>query len=241
MPSPLTLHGLKELFSSILKLNSLINGTSDDTAEMKCIGDQLLEFTNSFKIHSLLNGPQMPEMGMVHIDDSLTHGKGVFASQKIEKGDLITLYPAHYLILHPDGDNSAKSAGAITRMGVVESQLVKDRKLSITDSMRFDYKGDIDQYYSICGDPRITDNSSYLGHMINDGVRGHSTATQHKLEDQRLYYQLALMKNNSRFEVVHGMCIAVVATKDIEVGEEVFITYGYGYWTSFNTSRNLNN
>lgn len=50
-----------------------------------------------------------------------------------------------------------------------------------------------------------------------------------------LYFPFSLDK--VEFKSAEGLCVAAVATKEINIGEEVLVTYGYPYWSSVNTTQ----
>ena len=93
-----------------------------------------------------------------------------------------------------------------------------------------DYGFDIDNYYSICGHKDFTNDSNYLGHLINDGAKHNSTA-----RSENIYLKISYLKSNCMFQKSkYGLYVAVVSTKNIEPGEELFISYGIPYWRSHN-------
>lgn len=163
----------------------------------------------------------------VYVDDSPVHGKGVFAKVKINKGELITIYPAHYVILKSNGDGPGK-------IGVINSDLADRKSIILTNEVRRCYSFSVDKYYDICGHPSIIDNPTFLGHMINDGARGHCNKSNYNLLDEKLYYKVSISLSNADFEDVGGLCVAIVATKMIDINEEILLTYTYKYWMSIN-------
>jgi hypothetical protein len=36
-------------------------------------------------------------------------------------------------------------------------------------------------------------------------------------------------------DIVEELCCFVIATKEIDIGEEVLLVYGYSYWTTMNS------
>jgi len=160
---------------------------------------------------------------------SAIHGQGVFAKQKINKGELITIYPAHSISIHPGGHSNPGV------LGLLKSDLAEERELEFTKTIRKCYAFDVNQHYVIYGHPDLTDNPAFLGHMINDGAKGHSTKTVHNQKYMMLYAKVSLALRNAKFELIGGLCVGVVATKEINIGDEVLVTYDYPYWISVNT------
>ena len=169
----------------------------------------------------------------VYIKPSKIHGNGVFALNNIKKDELITIYPAHYLIVRPNGYNKCKEAGTVHF--ILKSDIVEDNELNINDDIKIDYTFHINDYYSICGDPRLTDDCNFVGHMINDGIKGHSTEDDINTLDNNIYNNITGLKNNSRFKIIDDYCVAIVSTRDITKDEEILIGYNYAYWVEHNT------
>lgn len=71
--------------------------------------------------------------------------------------------------------------------------------------------------------------------MINDGAKGHSTRDSHNQKDLLIYNKVSLALRNAEFQLVGGLCVAITATKDINIEEEVLISYNYSYWTTVNS------
>lgn len=170
-------------------------------------------------------------LNKVEVRASPIHGRGVFAKQKINKGELITIYPAHYVSVRPGGHDNPGS------LGCIGSSLVERKGLVLTETIRSFYAFDVTEHYVIYGHPDLIDNPAFLGHMINDGAKGHSTKATHNQKELLVYTKVSLALSNSKFQVVGGLCVVIVATKEIQIGDEVLVTYGYSYWTSVNTKQ----
>jgi hypothetical protein len=167
----------------------------------------------------------------VEVRESPIHGRGVFAKKKVSKGELITVYPAHYVSVHPEGHSNP---GAFGLMG---SALAERSGSILTEIMRRSYSFDVTDHYVIYGHPDLIDDPVFLGHMINDGAKGHSTKTNYDQKDSSVYDKVSLALSNAEFELLGGLCVCVVATKEINIGDEVLVTYGYPYWISVNSSQ----
>lgn len=91
------------------------------------------------------------------------------------------------------------------------------------------YAFDIDDYYTIIGEKTFTHNTDYLGHFINDCDKCPKDKSGHVK-----YLKEAEMKCNCKFYALKGdLHIAMVATKDIDKGEELFVRYGISYWMNY--------
>ena len=134
-----------------------------------------------------------------------------FAKRKINAGDLITLFPVNFYYIR--GDNEINSA-----------------LIAVYDILpnfnHFDYCVHLNRNIICIGDPNIKFNSAYLGHYINDGF---------KLKDGNIYIYntISLKKANCKIEILNKdlpMFIQIIATRDINIGEEIFLHYGAEYW-----------
>jgi SET domain-containing protein len=106
------------------------------------------------------------------------------------------------------------------------------------------YAVDIGDSASIIGVPTFTDDSNYLGHLINDSAyikalgrrERHIGRAAHKhrgAHAAREYVRASSSGANCRFRVVAGdMLIGVEASRDIKAGDELFVSYGVAYWRS---------
>jgi SET domain-containing protein len=139
---------------------------------------------------------------------------GVFTKEKIFKGEIITLYPVHYI--------SYKNKTQFF------SREIEKRSLSYDESK---IRGCcFDEDISVYGDVRIIDDPHFLGHCINDGARSHSE------RDVKIYLTCSKAKANSTYVLIpedKPFILAIVAIKDIDKDKEVFAHYGVDYWRHF--------
>jgi SET domain-containing protein len=171
------------------------------------------------------------KLDKVKVGPSKVHGRGVFAKRKISKDELITFYPGDIVEYTPHGDRwkdnhitvSYSSRRFEDEFG---KEAVKDVKYRNND-----YAFSINSHYTVIGHPAFDQDPTYFGHFINDGAKSNST----ELSDQ-IYIKISLMKQNCQFYPYSGemLHVPIVATRDIEEGEELFIHYTTLYWQSFN-------
>ena len=165
----------------------------------------VLEHRNDFKIDNV-------ELKQSNIPGA---GRGVFATKNIKVGDLITFYPADYICY------KYKTGEYI----ILTSEIAHKAGYKDTDC-NFEYCLRVDNNYSVIGDPRICNNNTYIGHLINDGYLPSKTDTSVE------YYLNSSKKSNCCFHSINGLQMVIIATKDINIGEELYITYGHKYWFS---------
>ena len=150
----------------------------------------------------------------VRLAESPGKGLGVFAERDFQKGDVVTFYPAHAVYVEDvdagDGRTAWRAAPGYS----------SEHMRRMINDYCMDVPGGI-----VAADPDRVDQG--LGHMINDGARSSSPATE------RLYNRLSPAKENAAPHTL--LCgteflVQIRATRDIKTGEELFFSYGLPYW-----------
>ena len=173
----------------------------------------------------------------VEVRPSPIHGNGVFATRNINAGEFLTFYPGDALIYKPSGKDIIGHFGP--RKGFVPAGLdipsnissyfryyssryiraFGSAKQDLESNIKNGYWYDIDDNYSIYGDPSFTDNQWYIGHIINDAINIGNSNINH------------CRKYNSYFRNLGaGLGVAVIAKENIKKDQEVLISYGNEYW-----------
>ena len=190
----------------------------------QCTLDNKRYLCNFKRMHTL--STMFPHgLNKVELKKSSVHGNGVFAKQNISEGELITFYPADIVKEYPNKDGDVD--------GHIEFRIFSKRfeeKIGRTDRKNIHdaYCYSIDDTYSIVGSPYFKDDPNYLGHFINDGAKPTSGP-----KSINIYNKISRMKQNCRFQnLKEDLHVAIVATRDILKGEELFICYNAGYWKS---------
>lgn len=171
----------------------------------------------------------------VVLKPSPVHGRGVFANKDIQAGSIVTFYPGDIVkfYLH---DNMNEDKHIITPSFSIRFILkfnlnvLSDEELPllIKEELKNNmYEYELDRNYKIASHSSLDDNPWYLGHFINDKVKYENT-----LESAVLYLQHSSQGANCKYHTFTGnLHVAIVATRDIMEGEELFITYGLKYWS----------
>ena len=167
----------------------------------------------------LIKGLVPEGLDFVTVRPSPVHGDGVFAKRNIKRGSLVTMYPCDAFSYTTKGEQTlwAKSNG--------------DPMLRCEAELLFGYSAQIEPTnIAIAGDPDKYSNAS-CGHLINDGA---FLLTKDCNVDEVLKYAKASAEaQNCHFIPLAGIVLAVVASRDIKKGDEVFATYGAGFWVRF--------
>jgi SET domain len=172
-------------------------------------------------------------------------GNGVFARRTIRRDELITLFPADALLLWNEAVGDLR-AGYTVLFG--PHIPVDDRNVTrITSYDARRYELQIGPSRSIVADRVVVARrrhdetttttgtaAAYLGHFINDGAclldypRGSSQSAR-----SDCYARTSYQRHNAAIvNVADGCHYMVVATKDIAMDDEIFVSYGEGYWRS---------
>lgn len=138
-----------------------------------------------------------------YIGRSSVHGHGVFAKEKILEGEIITFYPAHALFYPED------------KTIILSCELEQDMKVDNEDISQYCLKLETK---TIIGNRKIYEDPTFLGHKINDG--------SFNVSKRSLYDET---RENCFFQEYEYVCY-VLACKNIEKDEELFASYGLGYW-----------
>ena len=78
---------------------------------------------------------------------------------------------------------------------------------------------------SVLADPSLLDDVAYVSHVINDAAVCASP------DQADAYAAASARRANARHTTLaDGRHVATVATRHIEAGEELFVTYGARYW-----------
>jgi hypothetical protein len=155
-------------------------------------------------------------------------GNGVFASRDISQGELITLYPGDAVLIQ---DSTAEDSSAAP-MGVMFGSHVKEGGRStdrVTSQEARSYEMEINKYTSIVAEPLIgAEDSAYLSHFANDGA----SLYEFDSTSREIYSKATAARCNAAHMVMEGAHLTTVATIAINKGDEVFVSYGQGYWLS---------
>jgi SET domain len=158
-------------------------------------------------------------------------GWGVFASREIQAGELITLFPGDALLVWNTNVGDVRG-GLTVQFGRHISPEDRDTTRVTSPAARI-YELNIiapssSSSQSIVADPRRVDNPAYLAHMINDGscLQGRDKAARTE------YAKNSARRHNAAFFDLKGCHYMAEATKHIRQGEEIFVSYGEGYWLS---------
>lgn len=160
----------------------------------------------------------------VRVGDAGAKGRGIFATEAIAKGDVITLYPCDGMkIAYPDGQTALM---ADRRLSEEEQAAMHGHLLTEADGNAVEVVGDVTRPFV----PHA------CGHLINDPhpcvdtilARPRSASEMWKA---KLEYELrAVDAANCVFKPYNDLVVLCVATRDIAAGEEVLAPYGYAYW-----------
>ena len=188
----------------------------DDTLETlsKNLSSLLANQTTQTELLTSRLGHNVFVLNKTHVREStiLDIGMGLFASQDCPKGTLLTCYPGDALV---DLDNDDDDDDKITWGSLGEFTLHQEYMLRAIQ----------DNWGIVAMDGSDTDDFTYLGHYANDGAK-------RPLCEQELGTYVIESSNqaNAEHRPLQDCHMVTVATKAIQKGDEIFVTYGPDYW-----------
>lgn len=182
---------------------------------MEVTVDNLKKFYESylkkFSIENILIIRFPIKLNNVELKNSNIHGRGVFATKHIKSGEVITLYPGDLL------NNKISNNNKLESFCQAAVEYAGNNNLLIQD-----YCFEINKTYRIYGCPNMVNDPAYLGHMCNDGADGSQL--------KNIYENISKERCNAEYKNIIDCCIAIIAINDINIGDEILVTYGYDYW-----------
>jgi hypothetical protein len=168
-------------------------------------------------------------------------GRGLFCTRPIHAGEVITCYPGDALVItmnnkndHYDEDSNLVDSALVWGSHVPAEWQFSDDFNSWSTINNKDhqhpyppwtgYVVQVCDKYSVLGLPHIDLDLEYAGHFANDSCRARN------VKDLSRYVLTSQESANARHQQVIGLHVATVATRKIEPGEEIFVTYGPNYW-----------
>lgn len=157
-------------------------------------------------------------------------GLGLFATRDIACGELVTFYPGDAIAVWKAQEGGSSIRDAIFEVSEdAEADWVARWKDPEPDhiSRCLAYTVRTATNRAIIGDPAQCSDPAYLGHMANDAAMcvGPGTAKQVYELASEAAANVGLVTKS-----VSGCHHAVVATKPIASGCEIFMSYGSSYW-----------
>ena len=158
-------------------------------------------------------------------------GKGLFAKKNIKKGTLIGFYPVHGLgVEFEDGSSVCCGMTSEDQSYFDESEdlnsnyiqyLLGSRQIGSADF------GEDTQLFVDVNPSRVEPSGCWNGHLVNDGATLSENSEQGMLD---YYTSSQRCKNCVHIPFGPSPLLAVVTTRKVKKGEELFTTYGCLYW-----------
>ena len=177
----------------------------------------------------------------IEVKTSNIHGKGVFATDNIPAGSIITFYPAHSVCID----------GLFYFFKDYDNDSFKENIENNNYCKIYGFSGGFSTYtngdnITIIGNPDNTENTLLLGHMINDAAGNVFENIRYEETDGikfknavATYYVNGKNKKNCKISVQPDSLICyVVATRNIVAGEELLVLYDSIYWYDINYNKN---
>lgn len=194
-------------------------------SEMIGAGEQIRKRTMIEKLHiHNLRQPFPMKHNFVEVLDSELGGKGVFATSDIKKGNIVTYYPMYAYLDHTN-----------KQLMSFDDVLSDDEIKHFANGSNeiYDHGITISKNITIFGHPDKYDDKRLIGHMFNDivGNTFDSIETDKDISNGIIRYYTTISKNNCiiKLDQQYGV-IYIIATYDINKGEELTVPYGAKYW-----------
>lgn len=194
---------------------------------LDCLKNLLREIETNGRSKESILGSRLPlNLNRTCIGTSLVDnaGRGLFATMDCQKDDLLTCYPGDVLVhasLSDDkeGDEETFEWGS----HVPKSHRMEDIELH---SQLSGYILQVTEDIAVLGLATLDeDNLAYAGHFANDGARPpqrESHIASYVLESNEIA--------NAMHISIEDCHMATIATRDIQQGDEILVTYGPEYW-----------
>jgi len=174
----------------------------------------------------------------VQVAPSLTHGLGVFATEDIPAGELVTLYPCHRVLQTTEkgkivgamADDEVDAAYFVPPRGSVSPEDAEARQTTYSQAYAH-VNPQRQARFNLDANPSRPDVPGWLGHRINDGA-----TVERGIEDLGLpaqvmkYYEESAATRNCCAVALPVPLIGFVTTKAVPSGSELLCTYGHSYW-----------
>lgn len=214
MENPTTTTSDAETFEQV-QVQVQQQSKTSDLDRRSVIAQKIITFYNKF-----------PFEPPCEVRTSTIHGRGLFATKDLPPNALLALYPPDAVLIQDGTDKFAI--------------LLNPTSTTVPpEEIRRAYGATIDQNIVIVGYPDVDHGPMFQAHIANDGAKG-SLSMLDKPEDiereRAIYTAVSTRKQNGSLvrhkSVPEWICLRT--TRFVRAGEEILITYGYGYWLGNN-------
>lgn len=182
---------------------------------------------------------RLPTLGLnlTYVGPSRVAGRGLFALEAVPKGTILTCYPGDALILRsciaPNDENFEQDTfldddEAFSETLVWGEHVTTNQEQGGIDNLvanpEYVLQTPVEDW-SIVALAHWDNDPCYLGHFANDGASAPTCPAE-----LSTYMIDSIEQNNAMHRDVLNCHMVTIATKDITVGEEIFVTYGPDYW-----------
>lgn len=169
------------------------------------------------------------DLKKAYVKKSNVHGKGVFVSSNLKRGDIITFYFPYFLeYMYEDKENKEE---AFTIVPIISRRDFQSNMDELDNLRRGTIK--LSDRMMMIGDNEYYGDNRFLGHMVNDPCDFTceivTTVEYERQITEKSNAALVTYSKDARF-------MYLVATKDIPADTEVLVPYGCRYWEIPETS-----
>ncbi|KAL7533386.1 hypothetical protein ACHAWF_004473 [Thalassiosira exigua] len=205
-----------------------------------------LNLNNEQMAHEVLLSSRLPGLHFLNRSEVRTSnifgaGRGLFATEDISTGEVITCYPGDALLWEVPSSGDKNPRMVLWGAHVMKAEVWDEEAVfSGTKSTPplTSYAVSVDDQYSVLGHPTLDPDPAYAGHFANDGANdgagyaelamelGLDTPEEGGLEEAISAYALKSSDvANAMLKAFKGdVHMVTVATRDIKDGEEILVT-----------------
>lgn len=187
------------------------------------------------KAREVLLSSRLPGLHFLHRSevrrsDVFGAGRGLFATEDIPNGEVITCYPGDALLVRSSSSEDGYGKDMLLWGAHVPKTDVWDDGAVFmgTESAPplTSYSVSVDDKYSVLGHPMLDDDPAYYGHYANDGASAEELDEERGVEESIATYvsKSVEMANAMHKPFKGGVHMVTVATRDIRAGDEILVT-----------------
>lgn len=238
-----TTHTLNTLTITPIMLEATYTATMDEAISafhhMNCDDNEIIACC--FKA-STKQGMFDQTCPIVEVRESPIHGRGVFATKPIQKGEIVTTYPAHCIATVKGREIEAQilSGEPEHHENILHHHPTYSMFIHKNTSNAFNASKSSSSEVFLMGNPSIPSYHFSCAHLINDpypdttkidSIRAiRRTGTPELITKLYIDYTLRTQRaKNTKLVGKHYYAYAT-ATRDIAQGEEILAPYGFMYW-----------
>lgn len=160
------------------------------------------------------------------VKPSRIHGNGLFSTKKIKKGDVITFFFPYYLeTIIDNGKIDKEREEGLSILPLISRRTLNANEIPIMRRC----ENAVSETVLMMGDNKVHSDTRFLAHMINDPCIFTPGMSELDYEGQIITsFNACIVRFHKEPRILY-----VTAYKNIEIGDEILVPYGWNYWSIF--------